>query len=339
MEAIKLMTVGRHIMETQRQFPEATGRLSKLLMDIAFAGKVIGRIVRRAGLADILGLTSDINIQGEQVAKLDSYSNEVLIRILQGTGLVGAIASEELDTEIIEKDPLHMGDYVVMFDPLDGSSNIDVNASIGTIFAIHKRVNWEQNGPLSLKDILQPGFRIVGAGYIIYGSSTMLVYSTGTGVHGFTYAPSIGEFLLSHPFIKTPERGKILSVNEGNYHKWKSDAYRKYVDHLKMYDPEHGHPYTARYIGALVADFHRNMLRGGIFLYPPNTDKPAGKLRLLYEAAPLSYLQEHAGGLATDGKGRILDIWPEQLHQRTPLFIGSKLDMEELQEFIDKYGL
>ncbi len=333
METHKLMTIGRYIMETQHQHPEATGRLSKLLMDIAFAGKVIGRVVRRAGLSEILGLTAEFNIQGERVAKLDTFSNDVMVRILQGTGLVGAMASEEMENEIIEDDPLRMGDYVVLFDPLDGSSNIDVNASIGTIFSIQKRIAWEQNGPLSRKDLLQPGFRQVCAGYIIYGSSIMMVYTTGNGTHGFTLAPSMGEFILSHPNIMTPKRGQIYSVNEGNYHKWE-EGIRNYVDHIKENNVKNGHPYTARYIGSLVADFHRNLLRGGVFLYPADTKNKNGKLRLLYEANPLAFVQEQAGGKATNGVKRILDIAPTELHQRTPMFIGSSEDIEELHSFL-----
>ena len=317
-----IITIERHIIEAERQFPEATGAFSSILYDIAFAAKMIGKEVRRAGLADILGYTGEVNVQGEEVRKLDEYANEVLFKALDHTGHLCGMASEEVEDFIPIPDKFPTGNYCVLFDPLDGSSNIDANVSVGTIFSVHRKVSDHPRG--SLQDCLQPGYKQVAAGYVVYGSSTMLVYTTGNGVHGFTLEPSIGEFLLSHPHIRIPNPGqRIYSCNEGNYGKW-SDGQRRFVSWLKgAGDEPNPRPFSSRYIGSLVADFHRNLLYGGLFMYPADVKSPRGKLRLLYEAAPLAMIAEHAGGKATDGTRRIMEIEPESLHQRTPLFIGT----------------
>lgn len=317
-----IITIERHIIEAERQFPEATGAFSSILYDIAFAAKMIGKEVRRAGLADILGYTGEVNVQGEEVRKLDEYAHEVLFKALDHTGHLCGMASEEAEAFIPIPDKFPTGNYCVLFDPLDGSSNIDANVSVGTIFSVHRKVSDHPRG--SVDDCLQPGHKQVAAGYVVYGSSTMLVYTTGNGVHGFTLEPSIGEFLLSHPHMCIPETGqRIYSCNEGNYGKW-SDGQRRFVDWLKgAGDEPNPKPFSSRYIGSLVADFHRNLLYGGVFMYPADVKSPRGKLRLLYEAAPLAMIAEHAGGKATDGTRRIMEIEPESLHQRTPLFIGT----------------
>jgi fructose-1,6-bisphosphatase I len=317
-----IITIERHIIEAERQFPEATGAFSSILYDIAFAAKMIGKEVRRAGLADILGYTGEVNVQGEEVRKLDEYAHEVLFKALDHTGHLCGMASEEAEAFIPIPDKFPTGHYCVLFDPLDGSSNIDANVSVGTIFSVHRKVSDHPRG--SVDDCLQPGHKQVAAGYVVYGSSTMLVYTTGNGVHGFTLEPSIGEFLLSHPHMCIPESGqRIYSCNEGNYGKW-SDGQRRFVDWLKgAGDEPNPRPFSSRYIGSLVADFHRNLLYGGLFMYPADVKSPRGKLRLLYEAAPLAMIAEHAGGKATDGARRIMEIDPESLHQRTPLFIGT----------------
>ncbi|HFD04567.1 MAG TPA: class 1 fructose-bisphosphatase [Firmicutes bacterium] len=328
------LTVSQHIIEQQKQFPEATGEYTGLLENIILAAKIITREVRKAGLVEILGLTGKKNVQGEDVQKLDIFANDTMVKILGRGGHVCIMASEEVEDPIYPVDGYPIGKYVVSFDPLDGSSNIDVNASIGTIFGVHRRKS--EGGRGTIDDLLQKGTELVGAGYVIYGSSTIMVYSAGFGVHGFTYDPSVGEFLLSHEDIRIPSKGSIYSINEGNTIYW-DEPIRKYVEYLKS---KHNHvkkPYTARYIGSLVADFHRNLLRGGIFLYPrDNKDpkKPHGKLRLLYEAQPLAYIVEQAGGAASTGTERILDIQPTELHQRVPLIIGSKEDVEMVEEFI-----
>ena len=312
-------------MEQERLHPEATGELSNLLYDVCLAAKIISRQVRRAGLSDILGSTADTNVQGELQAKLDVFANETVRNAVQHTGRICVMASEE-DEEVVPVPPGNpVGKYVILFDPLDGSSNIDVNVSIGTIFSIHRRVS-KGTGPGGLTDVLQPGGRQIAAGYVLYGSSTMLVYTTGQGVHGFTLDPTIGEFLLSHPDIKTPQVGKYYSINEGNWSKW-SPAVQRVVNAFKNGDGSSMKAKNARYIGSLVADFHRNLLSGGVFLYPAHAKSPRGKLRLLYEAAPMAMLVEQAGGAATDGTTRILDIVPRELHERTPLVIGSQSDV------------
>jgi fructose-1,6-bisphosphatase I len=332
---VEIITIERHILEQQRFFPEATGEFTNLLYDIALAAKIISREVNKAGLAEILGLAGEENIYGEQVMKLDVFANETMIRMNDHTGRLCTMASEEVADIIPIPQRYPCGKYVLIFDPLDGSSNIDVNASVGTILSIHRKVSEGPRG--SLEDLLQPGYKQVAAGYIIYGPSTMMVYSSGQGVHGFTLDPTVGEFLLSHPNIQIPPRGKYYSANEGNYHYW-SEGVCHYVDYLKTPDKATGRPYSGRYLGTLVADFHRNLLAGGIFMYPADTKNPHGKLRLLYEAAPLAFIVEQAGGRASDGTQDILYVQPESLHQRVPLFIGSREDVDKAEEFICNFG-
>ena len=306
-------TLAEFIAERQHEFTYATGELSQLLTSFRLAGKMVNREVNKAGLAeDILGAQGTENIQGEQQQKLDVYANDLFIRLLRSQGMVCAVASEEND-DIVHFD--NGGKYVVTMDPLDGSSNIDVNVSIGTIFSIYRRVSTGDKA--AMEDFMQPGTAQVAAGYIIYGSSTMLVYTTGHGVNGFTLDPSIGTFCLSHPDMKTPADGRIYSVNEGNLHDF-DPAVQRYIDSCKK------QRMSARYIGSLVADFHRNLMKGGIYLYPSTAKSPKGKLRLLYEANPLAMIVEQAGGMATDGSRRILDLKPAELHQRCPLYIGSR---------------
>jgi len=329
--SIPQATIERHIIEQQRHFPKATGEFSALLYDIAFAAKIITREVRKAGLVDILGLTGSENVQGEQVQKLDEFADDILTRALDHTGRLCCMASEEQDDIIRIPDKFKKGNYVLLFDPLDGSSNIDANVSIGTIFSIFRKTSPGEDG--TLEDCLQQGKHQVAAGYIIYGSSTMLVYTAGNGVFGFTLDPSVGEFLLSHDNITTPSRGKIYSANEGNYSKW-DNSVQRYVDYLKTNNNKNGIPYQSRYIGSLVADVHRNLLYGGIFIYPFDNKYKSGKLRLLYEANPLAFIVEQAGGYATTGYKRILDIKPRELHERTPLIIGSHDDVKEAEKFI-----
>jgi len=334
----QIITIERHILEQQQFFPKATGEFTYLLYDIALAAKIIAREVTKAGLVEILGLTGKENVQGEQVMKLDVFANETMIRMNDHTGRLCVMASEENPDVIPIPERFPTGHYVLIFDPLDGSSNIDVNASVGTIFSIHRKVSAGPRG--TLEDCLQPGYKQAAAGYIIYGSSIMMVYTSGRGVHGFTLDPSVGEFLLSHPNIRIPSRGKYYSTNEGNYHYW-SEGVRRYVDYLKASDEATGRPYSGRYIGTLVADFHRNLLAGGIFMYPADTKdlkKPHGKLRLLYEVAPLAFIVEQAGGRASDGRQDIMHIQPESLHQRVPLFIGSREDVDEAEQFIREFG-
>jgi len=329
------VTVSRHIIDSQRLHPQATGELSALLNELIVAAKTISAEVNMAGLADILGASGDTNVQGEHVQKLDEFANNTIKRRMARCGYVCVMTSEE-DADAIPVVEGYEGNYTMAFDPLDGSSNIDVNVSIGTIFSIHRR-RTPDGGPGDDSDLLQVGRRQVAAGYIIYGSSTMLVFSTGNGVHGFTLDPSVGEFFLSHPDIRIPERSKYFSINEGNSRFW-DEPVRRYLEYLKELDKQSGRPYSARYIGSLVADFHRNLIAGGIFLYPrdrKNPAKPHGKLRLLYEAAPLAFLAEQAGGRAITDDGRaILDIEPEELHQRVALVIGSRHDVELFGEFL-----
>lgn len=327
----KLVTIERHISETQRRFPQATGVFSALLNDIALAAKIITREVRKAGLVDILGFTGETNVHGEQVQKLDEYADDIIFRAMDHTGRLCVMASEEREDIIPIPDKHPCGNYVLTYDPLDGSSNINANVSIGTIFSIYRKISKAERG--TLEDCLQPGTEQVAAGYVIYGSSTMLVFTTGNGVHGFTYDPSVGEFLLSHRDIKIPKRGKIYSVNEGNTARW-DDWTRNYIDYLKQSDKETNRPYSSRYIGSLVADFHRNLLYGGIFLYPADKKNKNGKLRLVYEANPLALIVEKAGGYASNGHQRILEIKPEAIHQRTPLIIGSYDDVKQAEQFL-----
>lgn len=311
-------------MEQERLYPEATGELSSLLYDLCLAARIISRHVRRAGLTDILGATGAVNVSGDLQQKLDLFAHDAVAECVAHTGRVCVMASEEDEKPMAVPESSRGGKYVLLFDPLDGSSNIDVNVSIGTIFSIHRRVT-DVGGQAGLADCLQVGRRQVAAGYILYGSSTMLVYTTGQGVHGFTLDPTIGEFLLSHPSIRTPAVGRYYSVNESNWNRW-TPAVQRVVAAFKNGD-EAVQAKNARYIGSLVADFHRNLLSGGIFLYPADTRSPEGKLRLLYEAAPLAFVVEQAGGAATDGRHRILDLEATELHQRTPLIIGSKSDV------------
>jgi len=317
-------TIERFIFDQEHRYPEATGELSNLLYDIALAAKIIAAAIRRAGLVDILGAAGNRNIQGEEQQKLDVIANETLKNCLNHTGRVCVMGSEE-DEEIVPVPPEYpVGKYAVLFDPLDGSSNIDVNAAVGTIFSIYRRISLEGRGTVA--DVLQPGCKQVASGYVMYGSSTMLVYTTGQGVHGFTLDPTIGEFLLSHPKIVTPRVGKYYSVNESNFERWDRGV-QAAVRGLKGDAPDLMPAKNSRYIGSLVADFHRNLIAGGIFLYPADTRNPQGKLRLLYEASPMAFIAEQAEGSATDGNNRILDIIPHKLHQRTPLVIGSREDV------------
>lgn len=312
----------------------ATGRFTRLLNELILSAKIISREVNKAGLVDILGFTGEVNVQGEAVLKLDEFANRVLIHRLERAGVLCAMASEE-NADLIEiPSAFPAGDYILIFDPLDGSSNVEGNVSIGTIFSIHRRKSPEGKNVI-LDDVLQIGANQVAAGYFVYGSSTMMVYTAGRGAHGFTLDPSVGEFLLSHPDIKIPELGKIYSVNESYWNYW-DEPTRKTVSYFKSPNNERGQPYNSRYIGSLVADFHRNLLTGGIFMYPADSREPKkirGKLRLMYEAAPLAMIIEAAGGMATDGKMRILDIEPQELHQRVPLYIGSKKDVQKVIEF------
>ncbi|MBI2944440.1 MAG: class 1 fructose-bisphosphatase [Candidatus Wallbacteria bacterium] len=330
----KLVTVQRHIMEQQEKYPEATGAFTHLLQDLLLAAKIITREVRRAGLQNILGLTGQTNIQGEQVAKLDEFANETIRRAMDHGGHLCCMASEENVDVIPIPERYPKGRYVLLFDPLDGSSNIDANVTIGTIFSVYRRVSKGTDG--TVEDCTQPGTKQVAAGYILYGSSTMFVYTTGNGVHGFTLDPTIGEFLLSHENIRCPRKGKIYSVNESNYTHW-DDGTRRFIDYLKETNPETDRPYSLRYVGSLVADLHRTLVYGGVFLYPAdrrNPRKPKGKLRLMYEANPAAMIMEQAGGRASTGTERILAIVPEELHQRVPLIVGSQDDVELYEKFV-----
>lgn len=321
------------IIKRQSEFPFASGDLSKLLRDISLAAKIIHREVNKAGLVDILGVTDNTNVHGETVKKLDEFANTQLLNALQVSGKCCGIASEEEeDFVVVDNEVSKEAKYVVLFDPLDGSSNIDVNVSIGTIFSIYRRIS--ESGPCRLSDLLQKGARQVAAGYIIYGSSTMMVYSTGHGVNGFTLDPSIGEFCLSHPNIRIPEFAKTYSINQGQF-LLLEDGLKQYINYCQETDASTDRPYSMRYIGSFVADFHRNLINGGIFIYPASTQNPEGKLRLLYECNPLAYIAEQAGGRATTGQERILDIEPLTLHQRTPIFIGSAGMVQQAESFLN----
>jgi fructose-1,6-bisphosphatase I len=329
------ITISNHLLLNQQLSTGATGSYTRLLQALVLACKIIQRDVAKAGLVDVLGRAGSVNVQGEEVQKLDELANATVKRRLSASGEVCGLISEE-EADIIEIPRQYpQGNYLVHFDPLDGSSNIDANVSIGTIFSIYRRITPSSND-MSLQDALQKGVEQVGAGYVIYGSSCILVFSTGQGVNGFTLDPSIGEFLLSHPNIKTPSKGKIYSINEGNYNYWDTPT-KKYIDWIKTGYDEHQIHYTSRYIGSLVADFHRNLLYGGIFLYPADLKdpkKPQGKLRLMCEANPLAYIVEQAGGLASTGRERILEVEPRYIHQRTPLIIGSPEDVKNYEEFV-----
>ena len=329
-------TITQHILKEQRENPQATGAFTYLINELIVAAKVISREVNKAGLVDILGSTGEINIQEEHVQKLDVFANRVIIERMQHIGELCCMGSEEVADLIEIPDKYPKGEYILVFDPLDGSSNIDVNVSIGTIFGVLKRESSPKTADVLLSDMLQPGIKQVAAGYFIYGSSTIMVYTTGNGVHGFTLYPSVGEFLLSHENIRIPERGKIYSVNEGNYNYWNENT-KSLIEYFKSKDNDSGRSYTSRYVGSLVADFHRNLLKGGIFMYPADLKdpkKPHGKLRLMFEANPLAMVVGQAGGYASDGHGPILEIRPKEIHQRVPLFIGSKLDVETAEAFI-----
>ncbi len=333
---MNVMTLGQFIIEKQADFPYAKGELSRLLRDIGIAAKIVNREVSKAGLVEILGETGETNIQGERVKKLDVYANDQFIAALKAGGEVCAIASEEnediipIDTEISKN-----AKYVVAMDPLDGSSNIDVNVSVGTIFSIYRRVTLK--GPGTIEDFMQRGTEQVASGYIIYGSSCMLVYTTGKGVNGFTLDPSIGEFCLSHPNMQTPKKGVYYSVNEGNYLHF-PEGVKKYIKYCQEEDKATNRPYSSRYIGSGVADIHRNLINGGVYIYPVTTKSPSGKLRLLYECNPLAFVIEQAGGKASTGEKRIMEVQIKELHQRTPLVIGSSEMVDKVMEFMAKYS-
>jgi len=329
----RILTLDEFTIQQQRAHPQATGELSGLLRDIGLAAKRVNVEVNKAGLVDILGDYGTTNVQGEEVKKLDIFANNQFVGVLRHGISCAGIGSEELENIVVFDDEVsNNSKYICLFDPLDGSANIDVNVSIGTIFSVYRRVS-EIGKPAVAADFLQPGNRQVAAGYVIYGSSTILVYATKRGVNGFTLDPSIGEFSLSHPDIKSPDSGKIYSVNHGNFFKYIKPV-QDYIHECQRKTADNGGPYTQRYIASMVADVHRNLIKGGIFMYPGTTDRPKGKLRLLYECNPFAFIVEKAGGIATDGKQRILDIQPTALHERTPFFIGSKLMMEELESYL-----
>jgi fructose-1,6-bisphosphatase I len=332
----KVVTLGQFIIERQADFPYSKGELSRLLRDIGIAAKIVNREVNKAGLVDILGEFGTMNIQGEGQKKLDVFANEQFISALTSGGECCAVGSEENeDIVLIQTETSKNAKYVVAIDPLDGSSNIDVNVSIGTIFSIYRRTSL--SGPGTLQDFLQKGTEQVAAGYITYGSSTMLVYTTGRGVNGFTLDPSIGEFCLSHPDMKIPASGNIYSINEGNYVHF-PDGVKQYIKYCQVEDEKTSRPYSSRYIGSLVSDFHRNLIKGGIYIYPSTSKSPKGKLRLIYECNPLAFIAEQAGGVASDGFRRILDIEPKSLHQRTPIFIGSPEMVRKAEELMMKHS-
>ena len=328
------MTLNEFIIDKQNDFPEASGELSSLLGSIVLASKVVNREINKVGLVDIMGATGLENIQGEQQQKMDLFANDIFKRALEARGEVCGIASEEDDEFVVFDNKAGANNkYVVLMDPLDGSSNIDVNVSAGTIFSIYRRIT-HRGDPSQLEDFLQPGKRQIAAGYVIYGSSTMLVYTTGKGIHGFTLDPSLGAFYLSHENISIPETGAMYSINEGNYLMF-PDGIKKYIKLCQSIDTDKNRPYTSRYIGSPIADFYRNMLKGGIYMYPSTAQSPNGKLRLLYECNPMATIVEQAGGIATDGVNRILDLKPTELHQRVPFICGSAKMVEELQSMLD----
>jgi len=326
-----LLTLSRFTAQKQAASPEAGGGLDRLLDQIGLVGKLIAQDLRRAGLIDILGTTGEVNIQGETVKKLDEIANETFLKAFHQSEHVCAIASEEMEKPVLLSENWPQAQYMLLFDPLDGSSNTDCNMPLGTIFSVVKSKHRDQMP--TMDDLIHNGTEQVAAGYLLYGASTMFVYTTGQGVHGFTLEPGIGEYLLSHERIRIPARGKVYGVNEGNYHKWSAGT-KKYVEYLKVQDKKAGKPYSVRYSGCLVADVHRILLGGGIYLYPGELDKPEGKLRLLYEANPLAWIVEQAGGKASTGVMRILEVEAKQLHQRVPLIIGSANDVYEAEEFI-----
>ncbi|MFO6297471.1 class 1 fructose-bisphosphatase [Rahnella selenatireducens] len=331
-----MKTLGEFIVEKQQDFPHATGELTALLSAIKLGAKIIHRDINKAGLVDILGTSGAENVQGEVQMKLDLYANEKLKAAMKARGEIAGIASEEEDEIVIfEGERAENAKYVILMDPLDGSSNIDVNVSVGTIFSIYRRTS-PLGQPVTEADFLQPGNRQVAAGYVVYGSSTMLVYTTGAGVHAFTYDPSLGVFCLSHEKVRFPAKGNMYSINEGNYIKFPLGV-KKYIKYCQEQDEATQRPYTSRYIGSLVADFHRNLLKGGIYIYPSTASHPNGKLRLLYECNPMAFLAEQAGGKASDGKNRILDIIPQKLHERAPFFVGNSSMVEDAERFIAQF--
>ncbi len=336
MRKFDVTTLNEFIIRNQSQYPNAQGGLSHLLHHVSFAARIVNREVNKAGLVDILGEMGTENVQGESQKKLDVFANDQFINSIHSCSEVCAIASEENESFIFFDDEMaRQGKYVFLMDPLDGSSNIDVNVSIGTIFSIYKRKS-KPGERATMEDFLQPGTNQVASGYILYGSSTILVYTTGQGVFGFTLDPSVGEFCLSHSLIKTPLAGKIYSVNEGNYIKFPTGV-KQYIKYCQEQVPDENRPYTSRYVGSLVSDFHRNLLKGGIFIYPPIATAPKGKLRLLYECNPIAFLAEQAGGVASNGNQRIMEVEPESLHQRTPFYTGSIKMVEKLESFLRAY--
>lgn len=335
LKAYKVTTLAQFIIERQADFPYASGEFTRLLHHIGVAAKIVNRAINRAGLADILGTLGTTNVQGEEQKKLDYIANELFINCLRNCGECCGIASEENDSIVTFDDEMALdGKYIVCMDPLDGSSNLESNVSVGTIFSIYRRIS-PRGEKAVIEDFLQEGQKQVAAGYIIYGSSTMLVYTTGKGVYGFTLDPSIGEFCLSHDKIQTPRSGNLYSVNEGNYCSF-PDGIKRFIDYCKVDSPSTGRPYTSRYIGSMVSDFHRNLLVGGVFLYPPTKSKPDGKLRLLYECNPIAFIAEQAGGRATTGTKRILELKPTSLHQRVPFIVGSYTLVKRVEEFMQE---
>jgi fructose-1,6-bisphosphatase I len=335
MEGYRIKTLNEFVIEKQAEFPFAKGELTRLLHHVGIAAKIVNKKVNKAGLVDILGEVGNQNVQGEDQKKLDVFADIQFINALKASGECCGIASEEQEGTIaFDDDFAKEGNYIFLMDPLDGSSNIDVNVSIGTIFSIYRRVSPRGTKP-QLEDFLQPGTKQVAAGYIIYGSSTMLVYTTGRGVNGFTLDTSIGEFCLSHNKVSTPDDGTIYSINEGNYVHF-PEGVKKYLKYCQEKDTETKRPYSSRYIGSLVADFHRNLLKGGIFIYPETATAPDGKLRLLYECNPIAYLAEQAGGKASSGTGRVMEIQPNELHERVPFYVGSKNMVEKVENFLQE---
>lgn len=333
-----MKTLGEFIVERQAEYPGATGELSGILSSIRLSAKIIHRDINRAGLTqDILGVSGDENIQGETQMKLDVFANETMKKALIARGDVAGFASEEDDTFVaFDTERGRNAKYILMTDPLDGSSNIDVNVSVGTIFSIYKRIS-PIGTPVTMEDFLQPGRKQVAAGYVTYGSSTMLVYTTGNGVNGFTYDPSLGLFILSHPNMKMPFEGKYYSINEGQYRTF-PEGVKRFIKFCQEEDQTTKRPYSSRYIGSLVSDFHRNLLKGGIYIYPTTTTHPKGKLRLLYEGNPMAFIAEQAGGMATDGINPILDIKPTELHQRVPFYVGSTAMVQKVEELLKEFG-
>jgi fructose-1,6-bisphosphatase I len=331
----RFMTLERHITEGEHLHPGATGQYSALLHGLSLAAKLVWREVSKAGLVNVLGATDRMNISGDIIKKLDEFADQTIYRMMDHLGRLCVMASEENEDLLHIPDDYPTGKYVLLYDPLDGSSNIDANVTIGSIFSLYSRVT--ATGKPTLADVLQAGCKQIGAGYILYGPSMMFVYCTGHGVHGFTFDPSVGEFLLSHENIRIPPRGSIYSMNEGNTARW-GEPMQRYARWLKEPDPATGRPYSSRYIGSLVADVHRTLLYGGIYCYPGDAKNPDGKLRLMYENNPLAYIVEQAGGAATDGRERVLDLLPTSLHQRSPLFIGSAEEVKIAQDFLEGKG-